>query len=320
MPRIRIQWWLNAQRSPHTARIINWLCAPVSHCEFIFIPFGVSFGTSLSTRNNSAAESHENSSEGNKYVLGSSFICLYVVCWMCFWRYTFFFSVCSVSVVSVSQFRIFHLLPKVASLQMAFVRIHIYYAANVFMWQFSGCCSIVCPRAPNNITSNVAKIVWCMLLYVFSISLYSPNSLLIRNLVFVLQQFRVCVCVSHFLPSWSVSYSIARNSTIIDDSLHLSLDFCCLLLALNLANLFSSQWRIFCQLFGFVIMPIDFMHVVFWFGGKRKKTDRLVGHKHYHRPLWPQWYYLWLGFYHLLPLYRNFTYSLHSEITHNHLR
>lgn len=108
----------------------------------------------------------------------------------------FFFSVCSVSVVSVSQFRIFHLLPKVASLQMAFVRIHIYYAANVFMWQFSGCCSIVCPRAPNNITSNVAKIVWCMLLYVFSISLYSPNSLLIRNLVFVLQQFRVCVCVS----------------------------------------------------------------------------------------------------------------------------
>lgn len=72
----------------------------------------------------------------------------------------------------------------------------IYYAANVFMWQFSGCCSIVCPRAPNNITSNVAKIVWCMLLYVFSISLYSPNSLLIRNLVFVLQQFRVCVCVS----------------------------------------------------------------------------------------------------------------------------
>lgn len=196
MPRIRIQWWLNAQRSPHTARIINWLCAPVSHCEFIFIPFGVSFGTSLSTRNNSAAESHENSSEGNKYVLGSSFICLYVVCWMCFWRYTFFspFALSLSSLSLNSEFFIY--CRKLPLFKWPLCVSIIYYAANVFMWQFSGCCSIVCPRAPNNITSNVAKIVWCMLLYVFSISLYSPNSLLIRNLVFVLQQFRVCVCVS----------------------------------------------------------------------------------------------------------------------------
>lgn len=157
------------------------------------------------------------------------------VCWICF--SALFFS------LSIVHFGSFHYSRELPLFESAFVHRSIYYAANVFMWQFSGCYSIVCPRAPkhNNIKCGKIECDACCTCSLFTIHYWYVIRFLFFNLLFSLMFFSGVMSLFAILIGFLIFASKEHNNWwfvafIPQFSLLLLLPSFC-----YMANLFSTQ-------------------------------------------------------------------------------